>query len=410
MRATTPARTTPAGPNQLSPLARCVGDVPTFIDHHWSQRPLLRAGADGDADAFADLFSIDAVDTLISSLPRLPEFRLVRDGTPVDPSRYCVTRTVGGKPVPGVGDPARIHAELASGATIVMQSLQRTWPPLARFCRLLELELTHPVQANAYVTPPGERGLGVHHDTHDVFVLHLAGRKRWQVYEPVVDHPLSDQRWSAGTAPTPMILDTELRPGDCLYMPRGFPHAAWSQDETAAHLTIGLLAFSTQDVLAELLRRTHDAIAFRRSLRPGFASDAGFVADVDEIVTRLGQWLATLDTAVVAEAVSERFWATRPPVLPGQLGQLARLDGVHEASVVRRRETAVCRLSVRDDMLVAVLGPRRLEMPAALESVVRRLVAGPAVCLADLDDDIDEKSRTVLARRLIREGVIELVG
>ena len=55
-------------------------------------------------------------------------------------------------------------------------------------------DLGHPVQANAYATPAGAQGFAVHHDTHDVFVLQVAGEKRWLVYEPALELPLKDQR------------------------------------------------------------------------------------------------------------------------------------------------------------------------------------------------------------------------
>ena len=46
-------------------------------------------------------------------------------------------------------------------------------------------------------TPRSAQGLPVHHDTHDVFCLQIAGEKRWLVYEPRLELPLPDQRYSA---------------------------------------------------------------------------------------------------------------------------------------------------------------------------------------------------------------------
>src|SRR5215213_8309997 len=143
-------------------LARCVGDTPRFLDRYWGQAPLYRAASGGDA-GFDDLFSLDDVDRLVSSsFARTPAFRMVRDGKPIDASRYTRTSRLGGQPVSGEGDPRRVFEELEAGATIVLQGLQRYWPPLATFCRALEQDLTHPVQANAYVTPAGAQGLSVH--------------------------------------------------------------------------------------------------------------------------------------------------------------------------------------------------------------------------------------------------------
>ena len=62
----------------------------------------------------------------------------------------------------------------------------------------LEAFLGHPAQANAYFTPRGSQGLPVHHDTHEVFSLQVAGEKRWLVYEPALELPLKDQRYQLG--------------------------------------------------------------------------------------------------------------------------------------------------------------------------------------------------------------------
>ena len=392
-------------------LARCVGDVPSFRSTAWSRAPLLRRGA--DPCAFADLLSLDDVDALVStSMPRVPELRMVRDGKPLPVSAYTRTTKVGGRPVAGVGDPGRIYRELEAGATLVFQSLQRYWPPLARFCRSLELELTHPAQANAYITPPRARGLAVHHDTHDVFVLHLSGRKQWQVYEPAVELPLPDQPWKAAThTPGPVVLSVGLEPGDCLYVPRGFPHSASANEAATAHLTVGVLAFTAQDVVRDVLARTRADVAFRRALTPGFASDeAALASDVAALVEELRQWLGTVDAAAVAATITKRFWTTRPPLLAGQLRQLALVGSVDDRTRVRGRPGTAWRLFPGVDGRVTLsLGDRELHMPAALEAVVARLLASSDVTVGDLADEMDEKSRLVLVRRLVREGALEVL-
>jgi hypothetical protein len=371
----------------------------------------VRRGA--DPCAFADLLSLDDVDALVStSMPRVPELRMVRDGKPLPAPAYTRTTKVGGQPVGGVADPGRIFREFEAGATLVFQSLQRYWPPLARFCRSLELELTHPAQANAYVTPPHARGLAVHHDTHDVFVLHLSGRKRWQVYEPAVELPLAGQPWKAAShSPGPLVLDVELEPGDSMYVPRGFPHSASANEEATAHLTVGLLAFTAQDVVHEVLGRTRDDVTFRRALAPGFARDAGALAtDVAAIVDELRRWLDTVDAAAVASAITRRFWTTRPPLLAGQLRQLALIDSIGDRTHVRPRPGTAWRLSPGPDgRLTLSLGDRELHMPASLEGVVARLLACHQMAVGDLADEMDCQSRLVLVRRLVREGALEIV-
>ena len=89
-------------------------------------------------------------------------------------------------------------AQLAGGATLVLQALHRTWPPLIRFGTELAAELGHPVQINAYITPPENQGFAAHYDTHDVFVLQVAGSKRWT--HPRAGHRTTRCRPDLGTA------------------------------------------------------------------------------------------------------------------------------------------------------------------------------------------------------------------
>ncbi len=390
-------------------LARCVGDVEGFLSQRWSRAPLHRPGA--DPEAFADLLTLEGVDHLVSTFPRQPAFRLVRDGKPLDPATYTRSARLGGRSVSGVGDTARIYEELHAGATLVLQGLHRYWPPVTRFCRDLELDLTHPAQANAYVTPPSSRGLAVHHDTHDVFVLQLSGRKEWAVYEPVLEMPLPSQRWSSELGdPGEPVLSVELQPGDCLYIPRGFPHSARARHEVTAHLTVGVLTSTWKDVMSDVVAGIVDDVEFRRSLPVGFADDEdAFARAVAAQVERLRGWLEKVDAAAVAREVSRRFWSRRWPILTGQLGQLMALDDIGDQTVLRRRAGSICRISAAPDGVSCLLGDRELTLPVELEAVMRRIAESAPFVVGNLADQLDEASRLVLVRRLVREGLLEIV-
>ena len=391
-------------------LARCVGDRRRFLAEHWSRAPLHRP-ASGNGAAFADLLSVDDVDRIISSLPRTPAFRLVRDGRPLDPARYTRPTMVGGRLVPGVADAGLVWEEFSAGATIVLQALHRSWPALGAFCRDLELDLTHPVQANAYVTPPAAKGLAVHHDTHDVFVLQVAGTKQWTVHPPVVELPLRSQPWSAALGPpADPVLAVGMRPGDSMYIPRGFPHAAQAQDGVSVHVTIGVLTWTGEDVVREVLRRVADDVIVRQPLPVGFAADEdALTAAVADGVAELRDWLGTVDARAVARTMTRRFWSSRPAVLGGHLQQLGRLAELDDDTVVRRRPAAVCHLVLAGAELEVVLADRVLRMPAVLEAPVRRLASDEAVAVVDLRRWLDTGSRHVLVRRLVREGLLEIV-
>src|SRR5690349_22292771 len=154
---------------------------------------------------------------------------MAKAGQVLDSSAFTGPGGVGAE----IGDQVRddkVAALFAGGATVVLQALHRTWPPVIDLCTRLAAELAHPVQANAYVTPPSSRGFSAHYDVHDVFVLQLAGEKHWQIHEPVLREPLRSQPWNdraaevAAAATGEPVIDTVLRPGDALYLPRGYLH------------------------------------------------------------------------------------------------------------------------------------------------------------------------------------------
>ena len=147
------------------------------------------------AGAFDDVLSLVDVDrALTGSGLRRPAVRLVRDGDVLPPAAYTKSARTGASRIDDLVDPGRVLDLFAGGATVVLQGLQRWWPPAAGFCRQLELGLGHPMQANAYLTPAGAAGLAPHHDTHDVFVLQVAGGKHWTVRDARGGHPAAPAR------------------------------------------------------------------------------------------------------------------------------------------------------------------------------------------------------------------------
>jgi len=277
----------------------------------------------------------------------------------------------------------------------VLQGLHRWSEPVTRFCRDLELELGHPCQANAYITPPGAQGLGLHEDPHDVFVLQALGRKRWEVHGA----PEENER---------PPLDVEIGPGDTIYMPTGTPHAASTQDVLSGHVTIGVHVTSWRDVLGDLWSWIVAGPASAGDVPAGWTGHPeGFARELRARAVTLADALAAIDADEVFRRREERFLSTRPQLGRGAIVERSAPIVVEDATVVRRRSDAVCEIRRRADSLVVLLGDRRLEMPRWLEPAMRRIAASITFTVRDLSSDLpDAASRTVLVARLIREGLL----
>jgi lysine-specific demethylase/histidyl-hydroxylase NO66 len=370
-----------------------VGDPERFVEEFWATGPLFHRSTGGER--FDDLLALSGVDHILSTMSlRTPAFRLVKDGKTLDPDDYTRTARTGSVTASGVADPARIFRLFHEGTTIVLQGMHRYWPPLALFCRELELALGHPTQVNGYVTPPGSRGLAVHHDSHDVFVLQAFGSKSWEVYEP-------------GQEDGPPRMAIQLDPGDCLYMPKGTPHAARTQEAVSGHLTLGILTYTWAGVFREALERIVSEAELDEPLPVAFHRHRSvFQAALEDRLQDLRVRLEKADPQDLADRMVRRFLTTRPSLAEGTLEAIVSLESVTDRSVLHKRPGSICELHLRDDRLQVLLGDRELLMPAGAMPAMRVIAELETFTPRDLTDHLDPESCLVLTRRLIREGLL----
>jgi lysine-specific demethylase/histidyl-hydroxylase NO66 len=389
----------------VSALSRCTSvDPAAFAAEHWSRTPLL-SRAKQLPSSFEDLLSPADVDELVTDRAlRTPFFRTVRegDGLPL-PTR---TVTAGSRRISDLVDADALAAQYADGATLVLQSLHRMHPPVARFCRSLAAELGHPTQCNAYLTPGGQhQGFDFHHDTHDVFVLQVSGRKRWIVHEPVMPLPLPSQP-QAGAHLVPdgadPLLDVELEAGDALYLPRGYVHAALTTDVDSVHLTVGVLSTTWYDVLTDAVTLAAHEPAFRDALPMQPAGELpGLLPD---FLRRAADWLEQLPAAEVEEVVAGRLSRSLPPEPVSVLATAAAVRGLEAATPVRPRTGLRTRLERDGEQVVLSLPGRTVHLPAFTGPALRRLLEAP--CTPGDLPGLDQESALVLVRRMLREGVV----
>lgn len=310
----------------------------------------------------------------------LPESSFTRGGS------------LAGKPLTGLVDPVKLMRLHDEGATIVLQGLQRYWTPVSDLLAGLELELGHPCQANAYLTPPGAQGFAVHSDSHDVFVMQTHGTKLWEIH--------------GEGGPGELLLE----PGVVAYLPTGTPHAARAQEAVSLHLTIGINQLTWRQLVSRLVLDVLDDVA-------GDHLPAGYLTDPDRLADGIGRHLGAVadavrrvDTPAAAQEQAVRFLSERPPRMAGALlDREALTRGLSDDSVLRRRPGHPCTVvaAAGDDVVRVLLGDRVLRVPARIRDAVDVVAARHELTPADLP--LDPASALVLCRRLVREGLLEVV-
>lgn len=381
----------------MSALDLLTGDAQTFCEKVWASRVHVHRGEPGP---LVGLLSLDDVDHLLTETAfRAPAIRLARDGQVLPESSYTRSASLAGKPLTGLVDPRKIFDQLEAGASVVLQGLHRYWPPLADLVAELEVELGHPCQANAYLTPPGSQGFAVHSDSHDVIVFQTEGSKRWEVHEAPLDDPAGE----------PVRQEVLFEPGVAMYLPTGTPHAARAQDTVSLHVTLGINQLTWRGLVRRAVSPLLDEVDGGH-LPAGHLDDPRPVVDgLADRLARLADEVRSLDPEVLAAGERDRFLTSRGPRLRGGLVDRLSLDRIDDTTVLHRRPGHPCVLRPDDPEPGrgrVLLGDRSLTVPGWVLPAIEEVRGRDRITPAHLAPYLDAPSRLVLCRRLVREGLL----
>ena len=306
-------------------------------------------------------------------------------------------------------DLPRVYEHFQSGATISIRHLHERMPELAALCRAMEKAFSAHFQTNIYLSPPNAQGFKTHFDSHDVFVLQIAGSKVWTLNDTLIELPLHSQGFDKDKhSPGPPTREFTIRAGDLFYCPRGLFHAARSTDEVSLHITLGLIGKTWADVMAETVATACLASpAFRANLPAGFA-DANFDATQANATFRalLETLVRTADCGPILERFAEDFVTSRRPDLSGTLEERIDAAAITPGTSVAPRPHLVFRLRDEGENVALLFGSTTLTFPAVVREPLAFALRGSAFVVRDLPGRLDDAGKVVLARRLIKEGLL----
>jgi ribosomal protein L16 Arg81 hydroxylase len=259
-----------------------------FRDDYYAQKPLH---IPGPPEKFSSLFNWDSLNRVLNCAPSPhPTLRLVRDGSTV-----------------AANDPASIIACIRKGATLILNDLDRYDPQVQAFNAALSHDLGEFTRVNLYVSQPAQPGFKRHYDSHDVLILQLVGAKRWHVFEASLASPLDSMKHRASTMPGEPILDVTLRPGEVMYVPRGWWHEALAQVQVTAHLTVGIFPRTGIDYLTWLIEELTEDNRWRKEFPLVFAGEADSDAARQLLAAHLGALHALLRRELMDPQLPARY-------------------------------------------------------------------------------------------------------
>ena len=292
----TQTRTAPGLESLARVLEPCAPEE--FLDSSWGVNFLHVRGRAG---RFAQMMPWGRLSEILSR-QRLdfPRLRLVRDGKSLPVSSYLRHATSGRQrtTIPRLKS-AGLARHLREGATLVLDAVDELSEPVEELAQGLELLFRERVQVNLYAGWQTSRGFDLHWDDHDVFILQVAGRKKWSVYGQTRPYPLVNDIEKAQKPEHAPVWEGTLEDGDLLYIPRGWWHVAVPLAEPTLHLTVGVHNRTGLDFLRWLSEQVRASETFRQDL-PRLASPAERAAHVARLREAM---LAAWDDAAL-----ERFY------------------------------------------------------------------------------------------------------
>jgi ribosomal protein L16 Arg81 hydroxylase len=367
-----------------------------FLRDYWGSRAILLPH--GRPDLFQALCNLDQIeDYLFSVQPHFGDVRVVRENEA--PSTTEVESLLGTPELPY--SPQAFYTALGQGYTGVIYRVHQRWPELAQLAATASRRLHAGVNINLYLTGPESQGFKVHTDPHDTLVLQTHGSKHWVIYERTWGPPGEVPEVGAP------ILEVELKCGDALYLPRGFPHAARTAGDFSVHATLGIAPFTwgrlAQGMLATLL---HDPL-WQQVVPPGLLA----THDLAGITLEIAERLATLANGpLVQRALRDHQAGLSSSPNPPPSGYLRSLASeIRPDTLLKRRLACPCTVTLlEDEVLLQFLGTV-VRVPASAEHAVRLMVERPQFRVDELVG-VDPEDRITLVRHLLVEGFLLILG
>ncbi len=321
---------------------------------------------------------------------------------------------------------------LHSGKSLRVDSIQRFSFSIMQLCRSLQLSIGAHINVNLYLTPGrGQRALSRHYDMHDVFVMQLFGTKEWNVYDPPVINPLEHLALQHHETPEQMrsfrlrneqregsstILrhSFTMRPGDLLYLPRGFWHdAETGSGQVSCHLTIGVQPSTYLDLLTIAIGEAASRAADLRATLPmGYTYDE---AAVDQMEAHLDKIVRTLPNLIDKKAAIgqtiETFLRSQRSSFENKLLSFQQNHAeaeITECTELRVAIGSVFGLDTTSAPARLISGFKTFEIPDDYINACRFILANGTFQPRDLPGDLPIERRIGLARQLVVEGFAAL--
>jgi ribosomal protein L16 Arg81 hydroxylase len=380
-----------------------------FFANYWEKQPLYIRRE--NANFYKDLITLDNVQSAISfGGLRYPAIQLSKSGAFLHPDVFCTDIRSGDIVFNGVPDLDKLQAEYKSGATLSLPGFNRAWQPLMTLAAAVEDYLNHAVHTNIYITPGNAAGFTPHYDAHEVFILQISGTKHWQIFEPPLNLPHRTQTFQPQMLSDALpIMELNLQPGDLLYLPRGFVHAANALEKASMHVTLGVTVYTYVELMTAWLQSSKNELAIRKALPPGFANHLELQAGIESELSGL---IAEFNQKLDAKQLVNSFFQRVRKGYPGRNAVRQEIElnvsVINPGAKLKTMPLGLYQIAEDGENIVLKFGEKTMVMSKRAQPLLAEMCKRTVFQPAELPSDLKEETKLTLIRHLYQEGFLIL--
>jgi hypothetical protein len=378
-------------------------DAAAFFRDSFGKQHLHVAGT---PERTTEIMTLEGLNSLMSmtSVWSPQTMKLFVDRKPVPVPEYCARALALGADGTALRpDPDLVQGWIAKGASVILNDIDALAPGVRRVANDLQAATGGRSQANLYFSMSQRQAFGPHCDVHEVFAVHCAGEKVWNIYEGREEAPINHPSFQFSDAEREkragkIVTQVKMRPGDLLYIPRGIYHDALASQNGAIHIAFGVTLPKPLDLLP-VIWETAVQDPWMRGDLPRALDDAGLKKVLAKIAKAVGGMLGS-DGARRAAASAVKSW----PYEFKSYDLESRLGGATPAAPAGgdsyRVSTAV-RIVQQNGRSILTDGKQQVEIPREIARQVRFIMGRETVSTALLKAEFPQMSDAAVAE-LIR--------
>ena len=192
---------------------------------------------------------------------------------------------------------AQARSLFDSGHTLVIKNSEKSHAGLRFLAGEFSSYFVAPVDIQIFSSPAHTHGFGWHYDVEDVFIFQTEGMKKFSLRQNTThSHPTlvsTPKDLGFEKEKSEIYFEVTLKQGDWLYIPAGWWHRAWTENEASMHISLGVMSRAAVDILPILTNELAQNIFWRTRLPlyQEFSNKEDEVAFYQEGMKELGKEL-----------------------------------------------------------------------------------------------------------------------